>query len=88
MNNFKNNIASVFFKFKISANFLTALGFLCAFISGVLIYKGSFLLAGSFLILSGFFDLMDGAVARFSKKSTSFGGILDSSLDQIGRAHV
>ncbi len=72
----------------ISANFLTIVGLLSAFVSGVLICKGSFLPAGIFLILSGFFDLMDGAVARLSKKSTAFGGILDSSMDRYGDGFI
>ena len=47
-----------------------------------------FFWAGVSLLLSGFLDLMDGAVARLSKTTNSFGGILDSSLDRYGDGFV
>ncbi len=39
-------------------------------------------------MLSGCLDLMDGAVARLSKTSNSFGAILDSSLDRYGDGFI
>lgn len=36
--------------------------------------------------LSGYFDLIDGSVARSTGTSTKFGGFLDSTLDRIGDA--
>lgn len=88
MEKIKNSIASLFVKAGISANCLTYLGLICAFGSGLMIYQGQFFLGGGVLLLSGFFDLMDGAVARQSKKATVFGGILDSSLDRYGDGFV
>ena len=88
MEKLKNSVASVFVKAGISANFLTFLGFLTAFYSGILIYAGTFFWAGIVLLISGLLDLMDGAVARASKKSKPFGGILDSSLDRYGDGFV
>lgn len=42
-----------------------------------------YMLTGSILLaLSGFFDLMDGAVARNMNRVTRFGGFLDSVLDR------
>ena len=38
--------------------------------------------------MSGFFDLMDGAVARLLNRVTVFGGILDSSLDRYGDGFI
>ena len=40
------------------------------------------MLAGVLLLVSGFFDLLDGAVARSKKMMTPFGGFLDSVLDR------
>ena len=88
MEKIKNSIALIFSKAGIRANFLTALGLLSAFISGVFIYQGMFFWAGASLLLSGFLDLMDGAVARISKTTNAFGGILDSSLDRYGDGFV
>ncbi len=72
----------------ISANFLTYSGLGLALLSGILIYTGSFFWAGGVLLLSGLCDLLDGSVARLSKQSDGFGGILDSSLDRYGDAFV
>ena len=88
MEKIKNYFAAIFFKAGISANFLTYLGLFFALLSGVLIYKGIFFWAGAVLLFSGFLDLMDGAVARLSKKAVPFGGILDSSLDRYGDGFV
>ncbi len=88
MEKIKNSVAKIFFKAGISANFLTILGLLFAFVSGIFIYKGMFYWAGTALLLSGFFDLMDGAVARLSKTVDPFGGILDSSLDRYGDGFI
>src|SRR3989338_3812358 len=88
MEKFKNGIASVLVKAGLSANFLTAIGLVCAFVSGIFIYKGMFFWAGVWLLLSGILDLMDGAVARLSKTASPFGGVLDSSLDRYGDGFI
>jgi phosphatidylglycerophosphate synthase len=38
--------------------------------------------AGTALLVSGFFDILDGAVARQTGRVTLFGGFLDSVLDR------
>ena len=88
MEKIKNSIASLFVKAGISADFLTYLGLAAALMSGIMITQGIFFCAGIILIISGFLDLMDGAVARLSKKVKPFGGILDSSLDRYGDGFV
>lgn len=86
MNKLKERLALFLHKLGISADLLTGLGFIAAFVSGVLSYKGLFFWAGGTLLLSGLFDLLDGAVARVSGKTSVFGGIIDSSLDRYGDA--
>jgi len=86
--NLKNYIAALLCNLGVSANALTMAGLLLALAAAFLIYGGSFFWAGGVLLLSGLFDLLDGAVARLSKKPGVFGGILDSSMDRYGDAFV
>tara|TARA_B100001123_G_C15175603_1_gene973183 strand:+ start:237 stop:716 length:480 start_codon:yes stop_codon:yes gene_type:complete len=41
------------------------------------------LTASLILLLSGFFDMLDGAIARYSNNTTLFGKFLDSFVDRI-----
>jgi len=45
-----------------------------------------FRLGGALILVSGLFDLLDGALARFSNQATKFGAILDSTVDRISEA--
>src|ERR1700680_3008372 len=45
-----------------------------------------FFLAGLVIIFSGFFDLVDGQVARASNRVTRFGGFFDSVVDRYSDA--
>ena len=71
----------------ISPTFFSFLGLLFSFFSAffyINALNGNFylFLATLFLLLSGFFDTIDGAVARVSKKTTLFGAYIDSVLDR------
>jgi archaetidylinositol phosphate synthase len=44
--------------------------------------------ASIMLLISGFFDIVDGSVARVSKRSTSRGAFLDSNFDKISEALI
>lgn len=50
------------------------------------IASGHFLIGGVLILVSGLFDLLDGAVARFAKQTTKFGAVLDSTVDRISEA--
>src|SRR5215831_16237150 len=72
-----------------SPNSVTALGFLCGLAASVLYGLGigsTTLWAGTvfFLSLAGFFDALDGAMARRYQIVSKAGGILDSVLDRLG----
>ena len=88
MEKLKENLAQFLFKLGVSANLLTYLGLALALLAGILIYNGEFFWAGGILLLSGLLDLLDGAVARISKRQSPFGGILDSSMDRYGDGFV
>ncbi len=70
----------------ISPNALTWLGFLVTVGAAVLIATGHLLAAGLMVIFAGFFDILDGALARRTNRTTHFGGILDSTLDRLSEA--
>jgi archaetidylinositol phosphate synthase len=45
-------------------------------------------LGSIFLLLAGFFDVVDGAVARVTKRTSALGGYLDSVLDKVSEIIV
>jgi len=48
-----------------------------------------YLIAGGLLVLfSGLFDILDGAVARSTNRTTRFGAVLDSTFDRLSEALV
>jgi phosphatidylglycerophosphate synthase len=49
---------------------------------------GSLAAALLFLLLTGFFDVMDGAVARVTRRVTRFGGFLDSLYDRYSDSAI
>lgn len=67
----------------INPDWLTLLGTLIAGASGLAFATGAHALAGVCLLAGGFFDLVDGVVARHFGISTRFGAFLDSSLDRV-----
>ncbi len=66
----------------IKPNHLTILGLLVGFLSAYLIAIGHILAGGIFILISGFFDILDGALARNQVLVSEFGGFLDSVLDR------
>ena len=70
----------------ISPNIVTALGLLVALVTAWVLSTGHFFLGGFLVLLSGAFDMLDGAVARISGRSTRFGAILDSTFDRLSEA--
>ena len=70
----------------ISPNTLTWLGFLLTLGAAALIAMGHLLAAGIVVLVAGSFDILDGALARWTNRITRFGGILDSTLDRLSDA--
>jgi CDP-diacylglycerol--glycerol-3-phosphate 3-phosphatidyltransferase len=67
----------------INPDWLTVCGAVVSVGAAVAFFRGEFLLGGLALFAGGFFDLVDGVVARHFKLSTTFGGLLDSTLDRL-----
>ena len=71
------------FRRPLNPNLLSVLGVLVSLGGAVSFAAGALPLGGSLLFAGGFFDLVDGAVARHNAASTSFGAFLDSTLDRV-----
>jgi CDP-diacylglycerol--glycerol-3-phosphate 3-phosphatidyltransferase len=54
----------------------------------VLVVLDHLVYAGILLIVAGLFDMLDGSLARLTKKVTPFGAFLDSSLDRVSEGMV
>lgn len=67
----------------INPDWLSVCGAVVSVGAAVLFAQGEFLIAGFVMWAGGFFDLVDGAVARHFGISTTFGGLLDSTLDRL-----
>ena len=70
----------------ITPNTLTVFGFLITLGAAALILTGNQFAAGFVVIAAGFFDMLDGSLARNTNQVTKFGGILDSTLDRLSEA--
>jgi archaetidylinositol phosphate synthase len=66
----------------------TLVGLAFAVLASVYFAEGNPPLAGLFLLLSGFFDVVDGAVARATGRTSPRGAFLDSTLDRVSEVLV
>ena len=70
--------------------YLLVLVFALAFVASIIYgigYEFSLIFGGIALLASGFFDIVDGQVARYANKSKS-GGFLDSIFDKIAEVAI
>lgn len=77
---FLNNIAKYF---SINPNMITLISPIFCIISCYCFYQHNLLLGALFILISGFFDVLDGAVARYHNKTSNFGALLDSTIDRF-----
>ncbi|OIP87950.1 MAG: hypothetical protein AUK24_08840 [Syntrophaceae bacterium CG2_30_49_12] len=81
-------IVQVLGKSGLKPDTLTFTGLVISFAAAYLLGGGHFFFGGLLVLLSGLFDLVDGAVARFNNQATKFGAILDSTFDRISEAAI
>ncbi len=72
----------------VNPNTLTLLGLLISIIAAFFFAMREILTAGFLLLISGFFDALDGAVARENGRTTRFGAFLDSVCDRFADTAV
>lgn len=76
-------LAKPFLLSGLKPNHITLLGLLVGLFAGFLFYRGMLFWAGVSILLCGYFDLVDGAVAKTKGKTTEMGGVLDSFSDRL-----
>ena len=75
----------------LSANFWTFVGLAFALLSAVVYGLGmefGLVIGGILLLVSGFFDMVDGQVARVTGKTSKIGSYLDSMFDKIAEVAI
>lgn len=70
----------------ITPNGLTYTGFILTAITAYFLANGFFRWGGVLLLLAAFFDMLDGAVARFTQQISTFGAFIDSTLDRYSES--
>ncbi len=73
-------------KTPITPNAISWFGFLVTVGAAALIISGHLFAAGFVVLIAGFFDTLDGALARSTNRTTQFGAVLDSTLDRLAEA--
>lgn len=81
-------IVRILSKSGITPNALTFINLALNIVAAYVIATGHLLLGGVLVLVAGLFDLLDGALARFTKQTTRFGAILDSVADRISEAAI
>lgn len=75
-------IALFLHRHKITPNNLTLIGLIINAIAAYCYYRGFILLGGIVILLAGFFDMLDGAVARAGDSASKIGAFNDSVVDR------
>jgi CDP-diacylglycerol--glycerol-3-phosphate 3-phosphatidyltransferase len=83
-----NPVVGILSKIGITPNALTFINLALSIVATYFISTNHLILGGVLVLVSGLFDLLDGALARFTKQTTKFGAILDSTVDRISEAAI
>jgi phosphatidylglycerophosphate synthase len=78
------SVAKILSKIGVTPNLATFI-MLCFSVFSLiaLVFFSNLLLFSIFIFLTGFFDGVDGAIARITRKATIFGGFFDSVMDRM-----
>ena len=72
----------------LTPNMVTMIGLLIAGVAAYLIGVGLWWAGGLVALFAGIFDMFDGALARNTGRASSFGALLDSTIDRVSEAVV
>jgi CDP-diacylglycerol--glycerol-3-phosphate 3-phosphatidyltransferase len=77
-----NSIVNLLASLRVHPNILTLIGLVINIFAMVLFAKGIFVWAALVILFAGIFDIVDGEVARRTKRVTKFGAFFDSVIDR------
>jgi len=72
----------------LTPNQVTVVGLMLTFVAATLVASGQLRWAGVVLIFAGTCDILDGALARSTHTSYTYGAFLDSTLDRYSEAAI
>ncbi|HTI13037.1 MAG TPA: CDP-alcohol phosphatidyltransferase family protein [Dictyobacter sp.] len=75
-------------RFGITPNMLTYIGMALSIVTALVIAQGYMIWGGLLILFAGIFDMFDGAMARVSNTSSTFGAFLDSTLDRYSEGII
>jgi phosphatidylglycerophosphate synthase len=81
--NLSMSVGRLFSKLQLSANQWTVLSLLMIIVTFYFLVNGELLLSAALLAFTSFIDVIDGAVARATRKATIFGAYLDAVTDRV-----
>ncbi len=73
-------------KIGLKPKLVTFLGFLMSMVAAYFLAKGSFIIGGPLILITGSFDVLDGALARFQKQLTKSTIFFDGVIDRLSDA--
>lgn len=86
LSNLLESTGRLFSKTKLPPTAFTVIGFMVSTLASYFFFLGKVeyeRVAGVLILISGFFDIVDGSVARMTGKVTQRGAFLDSNLDRL-----
>ena len=83
-----NPITDALVRNRVHPNLLTTMGFVITMSSAFFYHDNHVRTAGFLILVGGFFDIIDGRVARLSGLGSKFGAFYDSTLDRISEIAV
>jgi CDP-diacylglycerol---glycerol-3-phosphate 3-phosphatidyltransferase len=78
-----NPLIGTLVRHRVHPNLLTTFGFLATVAAALAFHQHHVRTAGLLVLLGGFFDILDGRVARLTGLGSKFGAFYDSTLDRI-----
>ncbi len=91
LNSYFVSLGNAFAKVVLSPTVWTFVGFVFALLAGAAYWssgRGGEFAAGVLILASGFFDIVDGAVARVTGRVSKRGAFLDSNLDRAAEVAI
>jgi CDP-diacylglycerol--glycerol-3-phosphate 3-phosphatidyltransferase len=84
----RERVAHGLTRLHVTPNVLTLFGLCVSAAAGAAFALGHFRWAVAAIILSSAFDMLDGSVARITRKASRFGALLDSTIDRYNDAVI